>query len=182
MGPAFGLRSDLVHQSGRSRPQFQLRSRPQYPLQSLRQSLRSLKDSDDIRLGWDPGPRHLCLSGDLGGPDPPSGPAHQASAIASHIRSGDYIFTSVVTCFQDQEAVVHWESHPRECTAPPQRVPSGVVLRCPCIDGRFQIQGFDEVDRALLFATVHEAEAVLLPPGGYAALPFDDIPGSIWSA
>ena len=84
MGPAFDHGSDLVHQSERSRPQSQLRSRPQYQLQSLKQSLRSLRDSDDIRLGWDPGPRHLCLSGDLGGPGPPSGPAHRAQANHPH--------------------------------------------------------------------------------------------------
>ena len=84
MGPAFGHGSDLVHQSERSRPQFQLRSRPQYHLQSLRQSLRSLRDSDDTRLGWDPGPRHLYLSGDLGGHGPPSGPAHQARVCHPH--------------------------------------------------------------------------------------------------
>ena len=92
MGPAFGLGSDLVHQSERSRLQPQLRSRPQFPLQSLRQSLRSLRDSDDIRLGWDPGPLHLCLSRDLGGPAPQSGPAHQAQAShpppgISHLQS-----------------------------------------------------------------------------------------------
>ena len=78
MGPAFGHGSDSVHQSERSRPQFQLRSRPQYHLQSLRQSPRSLRDFDDTRLGWDPRPRHLYLSRDLGGPGPPSGLAHQA--------------------------------------------------------------------------------------------------------
>ena len=55
MGLAFGHGSDSVHQSERSRPQFQLRSRPQYQLQSLRQSLRSLRGSGDTRLGWDPG-------------------------------------------------------------------------------------------------------------------------------
>ena len=84
MVPAFGHGSDLVHQSERSRLQSQLQSQPQYHLQSLRQSLRSLKDSDDIRLGWDPGPRHLCLSRDLGGPDPLSGPAHQARVSHPH--------------------------------------------------------------------------------------------------
>ena len=67
-------------------PQFQLRSRPQYQLQSLRQSLRSLRDSNDTRLGWDPGSRHLCLSGDLGGPGPPRGAVHQARV--SHPHSG----------------------------------------------------------------------------------------------
>ena len=143
MGPAFGHGSDLVHQSERSRPQFQLRSRPQYHLQSLRQSLRSLRDSDDIRLGWDPGPRHLYLSGDLGGPGPPSGPAHQDQAShpppglshSSHFSCRGDIIASVVACFQDSEAIVRREPHPGECTAPPQRVPSGVVLRCPCIYG-----------------------------------------------
>ena len=55
-----------------------------YHLRSPRQSLRSLRDSDDTRLGWDPGPHHLCLSGDLGGPGPPSGPAHQARVSHSH--------------------------------------------------------------------------------------------------
>ena len=84
MGPAFSHESELVHQSEMSRLQSQLRSRPQYHLQSLRQSLRSLKDFDDTRLGWDPGPRHMCLSGDLGGPGPPSGPAHQARVRHPH--------------------------------------------------------------------------------------------------
>ena len=60
-------------------PQF--RFRPQYHLRSLRQYLRSLRDFDDTRLGWDPGPCHQCHSVDLGGPDPPSWPAHRAQAI-----------------------------------------------------------------------------------------------------
>ena len=92
MGPAFGHGSDLVHHSERSRPQFQLRSRPQYHLQSLRQSLRSLRDFDDTRLGWDPEPLHQCHNVDLGGPGPPSGPAHRAQAShpppgLSHLQS-----------------------------------------------------------------------------------------------
>ena len=88
VGPAFGHGSDLVHQSERSRPQFQLRSRPQ----SLRQSLRSLRDFDDTRLGWDPGPLHQCHNANLGGPGPPSRPVHQAQAShpppgLSHLQS-----------------------------------------------------------------------------------------------
>ena len=82
MGPTTDHRSDLVHQSERSRPQSQLPFQTLYQLKSLRQSLRSLRDLDDTRLGWNPGPRHLCLSGDLGGPGPPSGPAHQT--LVSH--------------------------------------------------------------------------------------------------
>ena len=74
MGPAFGLGSDSVHPSERP----QLRSRPQYHLQPLKQSLRSLRDFDDTRLGWDPGPRHQCHSAELEGLGPPSGPAHQS--------------------------------------------------------------------------------------------------------
>ena len=84
VGPAFDLGSDLVHPRERSMPRFQLRSRPQYHLQSLRQSLRSLRDFDDTRLGWDPGPRHQCHSADLGGPGPPSGPAHQGRVSHPH--------------------------------------------------------------------------------------------------
>ena len=84
MGPAFGHGSDLAPQSERSRLQSQLRSRTQYQLQSLRQFMRSLRDSDVTRLGWDPGPRYLCLSGDLGGPGPLRGPAHQARASHPH--------------------------------------------------------------------------------------------------
>ena len=84
MCPASDHGLDLVHQSERSRLQSQLRSRPQYQLQSLRQFLRSLRDSDDTRLGWDPGPRHLCLNEDLGGPGPPNRPAHQARASHPH--------------------------------------------------------------------------------------------------
>ena len=66
-------RSDSALPSGRSRPQFCL----QCPSQSLRQSLRSLRDSGDTRHGWDPGPLHQCHRGDPGGPDPPSGPVLQ---------------------------------------------------------------------------------------------------------
>ena len=76
MGPAFGRGSDSVHPSERP----QLRFRPQYHLRSLRQYLRSLRDFDDTRLGWDPGPRHQCHRVDLGGPGPPSGPAHRTQA------------------------------------------------------------------------------------------------------
>ena len=74
MGPASSLGSGLALPSRRSRPQFQL----QFQSQSLRQSLRSLRDSGDTRPGWDPGPLHQCLRGDLGGPGPPSGPVRQA--------------------------------------------------------------------------------------------------------
>ena len=84
VGPASDHGSDLVHQRERSRLQSQLWSRTLYQLRSLRQSLRNLRDSDDTRLGWDPGPRHLCLSRDLGGPGPPSGPAHQARVSHPH--------------------------------------------------------------------------------------------------
>ena len=92
MGPTFGHESDLVHQRERSKPQLQLRTRPQYQLLSPRQSPRSPRDSDDTRLRWDPGPRHLYLSGELGGPDPPSGPVHRAQAShpppgLSHLQS-----------------------------------------------------------------------------------------------
>ena len=84
MGPASDHGSDLVHQSERSRPQSHLPFQTLYQLRSPRQSLRSLRGSDDTRLGWDPGPRHLCLNGDLGGPGPPSGPAHQARVSHPH--------------------------------------------------------------------------------------------------
>ena len=82
-------------------------SRTLYQLQSPRQSLRSLRGSGGTRRGWDPGPHHLCLSGDLGGPGPPSGPAHPVqvshphpdlSRQPSHISSGDDIFTTVIAC------------------------------------------------------------------------------------
>ena len=90
MGPAFGRGSDSVHPSERpqpqlrSRPQYHLRSRPQYHLRSLRQYLRSLRDFVDTRLGWDPGPRHQYHSAELGGPDPLSGPVHQARVSHPH--------------------------------------------------------------------------------------------------
>ena len=84
MGPASDHGSDLVHQSERSRHPFQLPFQTLYQLRSPRKSLRSLRDSDDTRLGWDPGPRHLCLNGDLGGPGPPSGPVHQARVSHPH--------------------------------------------------------------------------------------------------
>ena len=41
-----------------------------------------------------------------------------------------------------------------------------------------RIQGLDATDRALLIAAVHDAEAVLLPPGGSIVLPFYDLLGS----
>ena len=70
LGPASSLGSGSALPSRRSRPQFQL--------QFQSQSLRSLKDSGGTRPGWDPGPLHQCLRCDPGGPDPPSGPVHQA--------------------------------------------------------------------------------------------------------
>ena len=84
MGPAFGLGSDLVPQSVRSRPPFQLQFQTLYQLRSPRQSLRSFRGSEGTRRGWDPGPRHLCLNRDLEGPGSPSEPAHQARASHPH--------------------------------------------------------------------------------------------------
>ena len=80
VGPAFGLGSDLVPQSERSRLQSQLQFQPQTP----RPSLRSIRGSGGARGGWDPGPRHQCLSGDPGGPGPPSGPVHPARVSHPH--------------------------------------------------------------------------------------------------
>ena len=79
-GSPFGRGLDSVHPSERP----QLRSRPQYHLRSLRQYLRSLRGFDDIRHGWDPRPRHLYHSVELGGPGPPSRPAHQARVSHPH--------------------------------------------------------------------------------------------------
>ena len=76
VGPAFGRGLDSVHP--RERPQPQLRSRLQYHHWSPRQYLRSLRDLDAIRHGWDLGPHHQCPREELGGPGPPSGPAHRA--------------------------------------------------------------------------------------------------------
>ena len=78
MGPASGQGSDLALQSRRSRPQRQL--------QSLIQSLRSLKGSEGIRQGYDLGPLPQCRRDDPGGPDPPSGPGHQARGESSSSR------------------------------------------------------------------------------------------------
>ena len=84
MGPTSDLESDSVPQSERSRPEFQLRFQTPYQLQSPRQSLRSLRGSGGTRRGWDPGPRHQCLSRDPRGPDPPSGPVLQARVSHPH--------------------------------------------------------------------------------------------------
>ena len=64
----------------------QLRSLLQYHQLSPRQYLRSLRDFVDTRHGWDPGPHPRYLRGELGGPGPPSGPAHRAQA--SHLPLG----------------------------------------------------------------------------------------------
>ena len=74
VGLASGLGSDSALPSGRSRPQSQLQFQLQYQSQSQRQPLRSLRDSEDTRHGWDPGPLHQCHRGDPGGPGPLSGP------------------------------------------------------------------------------------------------------------
>ena len=84
MGPAFGHGSNLVPQRERSRPQSQLPFQTLYQLLFPRQYLRSLRDSDDIRRGWDPGPLHRYHSVDPGGPDPPSEPVHQAWVSHPH--------------------------------------------------------------------------------------------------
>ena len=143
MGPAFGHGSDLVHQNERSRPQFQLQSFPQYHLQSLRQSLRSLRDSDDIRLGWDPRPRHLYHNADLGGPGPPSGPAHQARVSHSHPglshrqphlqRRRHHRLSCHLP--PGSEAVICRAPHFGECRTTLEGLSSGVVLRCPYVGG-----------------------------------------------
>ena len=141
MDPVFGRGLDSVHPSERPQPQPQpqLRSRPQYHHRSPRLYLRILRDFVDTRHGWDPRPHRLCLRGELGGPalqaGPHIGPRRviflPASAITSHIGCRGDIIASVVTCLQDQEAVVRREPHSGECTAPPQRLSSRVVLRCP---------------------------------------------------
>ena len=82
MGPALGRGLDSVHP--RERPQ--LRSRLQYHHRSSRQYLRSLRDFTSIRHGWDPGPQRLYLRGELGGPGPPSGPAHRGPGESSSSR------------------------------------------------------------------------------------------------
>ena len=82
VGPAFDRGLDSIH--SRERPQ--LRSLLQYHHRSPRQYLRSLRGFVDTRHGWDPGPHHLYLRGELGGPGPPSGPAHRAQA--SHLSLG----------------------------------------------------------------------------------------------
>ena len=90
MGPAFVCRSDSVHPSERSQPRF----RSQYHLRSLRQYLRSLRDFDDTRLVWDPGPRHQChrvryrrarpsKRGRTSGPGESSSTRHQPSPVTS---------------------------------------------------------------------------------------------------
>ena len=131
VGPAFDRGLDSIHPS--ERPQPQLRSRLQYHHRSPRQYLRCLRDFVDIRHRWDPGPHLLCPRGELGGPGPPSGPAHRAQAShlplgLSHIGCRGDIIASVVPGLQDQEAIVRREPHFGECTAPPQRLSSGVVL------------------------------------------------------
>ena len=78
MGPAFGRGLDSVHP--RERPQPQHRSRLQYHHRSPRQYLRSLRDFDAIRHGWDLEPHHLCHGGELGGPGSPSGPDGESSS------------------------------------------------------------------------------------------------------
>ena len=90
VGPATsGLESDSVPPSGRSRPQSQL-FQLQYPSQSLRQSLRSLRDFGDIRPGWDPGPLRQYHRGDPGGPGPPSGPVLQDRGSPRHPGSSHH--------------------------------------------------------------------------------------------
>ena len=152
--------------------------------------MRSLRDFEDTRLGWDPGPRHQCHSAELGGPGPPSGPAHQAQVSRPHLGPN-----------HRQPRQLQRRHLPRSCRPLPESggrclsgtpfqgtshftkgLSSGVLLRCPCIDGRSQIQGFYEADRTLFPAALHDPETVLLPPGGAAVLPFDDILGSSWFA
>ena len=128
----------------------QLRYRLQYHHQSPRPYLRSLRDLDVIRHGWDRGPHHLCPGGELGGPGPPSGPEplqagphigprrviiFSASTVTSRISYRGDILTSAVTCLTDQEAHVRREPHSGERTTPSQTVPSGVVLRRPRAEG-----------------------------------------------
>ena len=56
-------------------------SSQQWPQQP---SLRSLRDSGDIRRGWDLGPLLRCLRDNAGGSGPPSAPGHQARGSPRH--------------------------------------------------------------------------------------------------
>ena len=78
VGLAFGRGLDSVHP--RERPQPQHRSLLQYHHRSPRQYLRSLRDFDAIRHGWDLEPHRLCHGGELGGPGSPSGPDGESSS------------------------------------------------------------------------------------------------------
>ena len=54
-------------------------------------SLRSPRDSEDIRRGWDPGPLPRCLRDDAEGPGPPSGPEHQARESPRHLAPSHHL-------------------------------------------------------------------------------------------
>ena len=77
MGPASGPESGSALQSRRSRSQLQL--------QSLIQSLRSLRGLGGIKPRWDLGPPPRYLRDDLGGTDPPRGPEHQVQGSLHHL-------------------------------------------------------------------------------------------------
>ena len=104
VGPAFDHGLDSVH----PREWPQLRSRLKYHHRSPRPYLRSLRDLDAIRHGWDLGPHHLCLKGELGGPDPPSGHAHRAQV--SHLPLG---------CSHHQSHRLPRRLHHLSCRLPP---------------------------------------------------------------
>ena len=85
------LITDMVRTRGGSRLRPPVRfstpeqeEQPQFQLQSLSQSLRSLRGSGGTRPGWDPGPLPQCLRGDPRGPDPLSGPVHQDQGSHRH--------------------------------------------------------------------------------------------------
>ena len=169
---ASGLGSGSVLPSGRSRPQsWQFQLQLQHRSQFLRQYLRSLRDSRDTRpRAPSPVPQRRSRRARPSKRARTSGPGESSSSRPEPTPSPAVKATSspqLSPASRIRRPLFVW--HP---------IPGNVWLH------RREFHGESYYDvpvlwRVVLFiATVHDAMAVLLAPGGPTILPFYDLPGS----
>ena len=143
---ALGPGLDSVPQRWRSQALQQLRVsilRTYLQLHSLhwpqQPCLRSLRDSGDIRRGWDLGPLLQYLREDVEGPDLSSGLGHQARGSPRDLGPSRHPQPMRAHCpnfHQHRGSGAHCSPGTRfkESKSPCQGLPRGVILRCTSID------------------------------------------------
>ena len=126
----------------------------------------------DIIPGWDLRPLLQYIRDHTGGPRLPSRPGYQAWVSHHCLGPSRRLLQLIrvrgpsITSLEDQAPYVQLRSDPRERRSSCPGFPHGVILRCIDIDHGPAIQRFDVIDLAVFTSPLHNAEAVLLSPGG----------------